>query len=115
MTKGQRHKEESIDKIKKARVSQIITEKTCRKISKANKKVKHTKEWNEKVRQSKIGKKRPDIAKEKNPNWRGGTSSLRDKYKETIEYRLWMELLFVKNAISCFTRSLVMGIIQKNN
>ena len=72
-----------------------------KKISEANKKVKHSSEWNEKVRKSKLGKPRLDLRGQNNPNWGGGRTLLRKKIRECLEYRIWRSDVFTRDNFTC--------------
>lgn len=58
-------------------------------------------EVREKIRLSKIGKKRPDITGEKNNNWHGGVTKINDKIRKSTEYSLWRESVFKRDNYTC--------------
>jgi hypothetical protein len=47
------------------------------------------------------GRKRPDIQGEKNPNWKGGTTSQRDQAMATLEYRIWRQTVLKRDNFKC--------------
>ena len=55
--------------------------------------------------ESKRGNRNPAFGKshrgELGPNWRGGVSSLADRIRHSIEYRLWREAVYARDNWTC--------------
>lgn len=65
-------------------------------------------EVKDKISKSKIGsipwnkgKKFPQISGEKHPNWRGGVTSLNEKIRKSLEYKLWRTAVFERDNYTC--------------
>ena len=48
-----------------------------------------------------LGKKRPKMSKEKHPNWKGGITPLSTALKQTSNYKIWRELVFLRDNFTC--------------
>ena len=47
------------------------------------------------------GKKRPDIAGENNPAWKGGITLVNHKIRSSLEYKLWRTSVFERDKWTC--------------
>lgn len=48
-----------------------------------------------------VGRKRPDLTGENNYNWKGGISSLNDILRKQSKWKIWRELVFLRNNFIC--------------
>ena len=57
----------------------------------------------EKIRQSKVGKRRPDIAGEKNWNWREDRNAVLEKHRVrgSLEWKQWRAAVFARDDFTC--------------
>lgn len=60
-----------------------------------------SKEHRERIRLSKLGKSRPDIAGKNNHNWKGGITLINEKIRKSPEYKLWREAVFKRDNWIC--------------
>lgn len=69
-----------------------------------------THNWGDKISLSKLGKPRPDMVGENNPNWNGGTSSDRLKDMQSIKYKQWRLAVFIRDEYTCQKCSIKNGL-----
>jgi hypothetical protein len=48
-----------------------------------------------------LGRKRPDIAGEKNPSWKGGVTPKHLAFRQSMEYKKWRRLVFERDGYTC--------------
>jgi hypothetical protein len=91
--KGKHHTEETKKKIREANKGKKRSEETKRRLSEIVTGFKHSEETKRKIGEAKRG--------EKNWNWQGGITSKNQKIKDSIEFRLWRESVFVRDNWTC--------------
>lgn len=92
---GYKHKPESKLKVRLAKLGKKRIGFTP--WNKGTKGIVHTKETKEKLRKIMIGR----IAKEKNPNWKGGISKVNLMVRKSTEYKMWREQVFERDNYTC--------------
>jgi len=120
---GTKHKQETINKMRRSDVWSNIDEakrlylegKTCREIGEILK-INHItlgkglKRIGVKMRMSKPrkgniawnkGKRYLAITGDKNPNWKGGISGIRDEIRHCLEYKQWRKEVFERDNYTC--------------
>lgn len=55
----------------------------------------------EKIRLSKLGKKRPEITGENHYNWKGGNSPWYEKIRTSSTYKLWRKAVYQRDNYTC--------------
>lgn len=95
------HTKEEIEKIRVSSVGRKRSQESIQKTNLFNTGKKRTEETREKIRLALTGKPRFDKRGENSNFWRGGTTGLRDKIENTIEYRLWREAVFARDNYTC--------------
>lgn len=94
--KGYEHSLETRQKISKSHLGkkrEAFTAEHCRKISKGNKGKVLSLSSRINISNGKIG--------DKNPSWRGGVSSVNQRIRRSLRYRLWREGVFKRDDWTC--------------
>jgi hypothetical protein len=96
-TKGRKFTDEHKEKIAKSN-SKPHTKERCVNISKSKKgKTVISEEHKEKIRQKFIGLRVGD----NHPMWKGGLSILRNRLRQTYEYKNWRNLVYERDGFTC--------------
>ena len=97
--KGKKHSEITKEKM---RIKATGKKHNIETIQKLKEKLKGRKVWNKglKGKQKKKGGYIFSFG-EKNPNWKGGISSEREKMRGSIEFRLWRKSVFERDNFTC--------------
>ena len=90
---GKKKSEEHRRNISKGKKGNPLSEEHRQKTAQAMKGKHHSEEWKRKMSIALKG--------EKNPNWKGGTSSLRDKLRNTSKYVEWRQSCFMRDNFIC--------------
>jgi hypothetical protein len=105
----------------KSNIGRIVTQETRNKLRKINTGRKVTPEFIEKMKiinkdkrppsrkgvkyskeeRLKMSKRSKPIRGEKHPNWKGGTTTINQRIRKSIEYRLWREAVFERDNYTC--------------
>lgn len=86
----------------KTRKGHPMPENLKKKLSNRNKGRKLTDEHKEKLRQAKLGIKRPDSCKgENHHNWKGGITKKDDMIRRSVQYKLWRKAVFERDNYTC--------------
>ena len=48
-----------------------------------------------------LGKKRPDVARDKNPNWKGGVTPINEIIRKSVVYYNWRKSVFERDNFTC--------------
>ena len=113
--KGKKHSKETIEKMRKAKLGKVFSDNHRKNISMVRiEKMKkqgflNLPETIEKIRHDALnnprrywlGKHNKYMAKEKNPNWKGGTSSLSLQIRALLEYSEWRRKVFKRDKFTC--------------
>ncbi len=88
----------------------------------------HTEASKCKMRLAKLGKKASKdtklklsishkglIAKERNPNWNGGVTGLRESIRDLPEYRWWRDSIFSRDSYTCKKCGRVGGVLNAHH
>lgn len=90
---GKKFSEEHKKKISESKKGKIPSEETRLKISRANKGQKRTEESRKKMSELNKG--------EKSHFWKGGITTINNKIRKSLEYRLWREAVFIRDTWTC--------------
>jgi len=87
MLKGQKHKKETKQKMKEAKLKNPTKYWLGRHI---------TKEHNDKLQKGRL-----KLRKEKHWNWQGGINPINDTIRKSIEFKIWREAIFKRDNFAC--------------
>lgn len=104
---GHKHTQETKLKMRAARLGKKLSEETKRKIANVQMGRKATVETRKKMSQTWLAKK------DKNPNWKGGITSVNNKIRSSLEYRLCREACFKRDNWTCVWCGLRSGVGKK--
>lgn len=93
MIKGSHHSKETKRKIGKGNLGKRLSEETKRKMSESQMEHFHTKETKRKMSEAHQG--------EKNPNWKGGITSLKNNIRDSFLYRQWRSDIYTRDDFTC--------------
>lgn len=97
LPKGFKHSEETRRKILASLIGRKHSEETKKKISDKNKGKIFSVETREKLSISHKGL----MSGAKHPNWKGGLTPLNQRIKNSPEYKLWREAVFIRDNYIC--------------
>jgi 5-methylcytosine-specific restriction endonuclease McrA len=62
-----------------------------------------------------LGKKYPERSGEKSPAWRGGVTSINEKIRKSVEYKLWRKSIFERDNYTCIWCGIIGGKLHADH
>lgn len=90
---------EHIENLRKSHIGYVMPEEQKKKIKKNN-----ARYW--------YGKKRPEMAKEKNPAWKGGITPIVEIIRKSLEMKLWRKANMERDNFTCQKCEIIGGKLQ---